>query len=283
MKNVALIPNLIKDPELKTSLKLAKFLIDIGGNVYISDEFSAFIQDIPVSFFKKDISAINDLDFVITLGGDGTLLGVARVCSQNNIPVLGINMGRVGFLAELEVSQFDEIKKIFDGSYFIENRMLLDIFVNDEKKYTVLNDLYISGATKAHVAEMDLFLEDKKIAHYRTDSLIFSTPTGSTAYSLSAGGAVVDPELECICITPACSHSIINSRSLIFSAESIFNIKNISARSDECYLYADGLEVFKLDIDDVVKIKKSNNSLKLIKILNRGFYDILFNKFYERG
>lgn len=285
-KKIAVIPNKIKDPQLENTKKLIAFFKEKKTSVCFSDEFCGFMDEFEnISYIRNsDIYGIADL--VIVLGGDGTILREAAPAAKNRVPIIGLNLGRLGYMCEIEMSELNLLDNLYSGNFNIENRMMLDINVinkNGEyiKNLTALNDAVITNGIVSKIIEIELLYDSKLITNYKADGVIVATPTGSTAHSLSAGGPIITPTTECFCVTPICPHTLIN-RPFVLSAEPIIEIKNINSREKEVYLTADGNENVRLDYFDTVKIRKSNHYLKLITIRTNSFFDILRGKISEK-
>lgn len=224
-------------------------------------------------------------DILIVIGGDGTILRAAQTAYRAGKPILGINVGTVGYMSSIEADELDLLGNLKSGSgYSVENRMLLNVSVENGDGNLIfnenaLNETVISRGQVTRVLDFDVFCNSRKISSYRADGIILSTPTGSTAYSLSAGGPIVDPGLDSIIATPVCAHSF-NSRSIIFRDDSVISVGIREDRflSDNSYLTVDGLKNFKLSRNDIVRITRSQHSLGLIKLKNESFYDVLSRK-----
>lgn len=217
-----------------------------------------------------------DATFVIVVGGDGTLLKCARFTSLLDIPVFGFNMGRLGFLAQAMPNEIDFVaKKIKDGDFRIENRSMLYC---PTTKSTALNDIVIKGATYSRTSTLKLKIGESELCSYLADGLIISTPTGSTAYSLSAGGPIISPELECFVVVPICPHTL-NARPIVVSNTEKLTITTHDAPKD-FQLTSDGQDV--KTIKGEIKIEKFEKSAKLLLLnsQNGGFYDVLREKLY---
>ena len=213
---VAVIPNLDKYGSAEVVEKLGEMLKQEGIDAYVSDSICAtgFKQMPEDELYKK-------ADIIITIGGDGTIIRYAKRAAMDNKPVLGINAGRMGYLANIEQSELDLLKKLKSGEYFIEKRMMLTITVvengNVVNEYNALNDAVITSGFISRIIDIQAYVGNDSIS-YRADGLIVSTPTGSTAYSMSAGGPIIDPLMGGFCITPICSHAL-NTSSIVLSAE----------------------------------------------------------------
>jgi NAD+ kinase len=223
-----------------------------------------------------------EADILIVLGGDGTILEVARRAAQRGTPILGVNLGRLGYMAELEMGEIDHLDRLFDGSYETEARSMLRVELlsagGELKSFCyALNDAVISNGSISRIIDLELLEGGNPVTSYRADGLIIATPTGSTAYSMSAGGAIVDPRVDCFCVTPVCPHSFI-ARPLIFAGSSVLEVRNVCAREKVLYLTVDGRMNFELYRNQSVRIRKSSMETKLIRIKSCGFYKKLRQK-----
>jgi len=268
--NIGVITNERKDPEFKYTNDLINYL---SGKKNINIHKRNINHDI------EDLYKLCDL--FIVLGGDGTILKVAPGASRYDIPVIGVNLGRIGYMNEIESDEIELLGNLFDGDYKIKNRMMLDAEIIKENGETVqagsaLNDAVISHGVFAKLIETGVKCDGIWITDYRADGIIIATPTGSTAYSMSAGGPIIDPDIECFCVTPICPHSLVN-RPLIFSHGSVLEITNKNIGAD-IYLALDGQINIKLDEKDIVKIKKSEFTAKFIAIKKHGFFNVVRGK-----
>ena len=214
----------------------------------------------------------NDIDLAIVIGGDGTFLKTSRFYAPNSIPILGFNVGRLGYLAQAKPDEInDVIEKLKNNDFDVENRLMLK--ANDK---TALNDVVIKGLNCARSSTMELYINDKKLCSYVADGLIISTPTGSTAYSLSAGGPVVSPNIDCFLIIPICPHTL-NMRPIVIPANEKITIKNENEKLNVSF---DGQ--VDIVVENEITIEKNNHSAKLL-VLNQNkdkFYDILKEKLH---
>ena len=224
-------------------------------------------------------------DILIVLGGDGSLLEAARRAAENNKPILGINLGRLGYMAELEMDEIRLLGRLFEGNYRISERSMLEVSILDlkgQKKLTsfALNDAVITKGTIARIIDLELSEGGMLVTQYRADGLIIATPTGSTAYSMSAGGPITDPRIKCICVTPICPHSLM-ARPLIFPDSAVIEVKNISDREKNLFLTIDGRMNYELFRGERVRVTKSDKITRLITLKERGFYNVLRQKMSE--
>ena len=218
-------------------------------------------------------------DIVIAVGGDGTMLRAAHGAAGADIPVMGINTGKIGFMTSIEPDQLQLLEMLVAGECGIERRMTVDVVVKRGQRCVfrefALNDAVISHGNVSRILDVALYNCDEFIASYRADGIIFATPTGSTAYSLSAGGPVVDPAVEALIVTPICPHSIA-SRPIVFRADSVLSAEASSAA--EFYVTVDGLKNFRLERSDRIFVQRSARYVKFLKFRDRSFYRILSEK-----
>ncbi|HBL85421.1 MAG: hypothetical protein A2Y17_11985 [Clostridiales bacterium GWF2_38_85] len=215
---------------------------------------------------------------IIVLGGDGTILPLAG----SEKPLLGINLGHTGYMAELEKDELDSLNALVSNEFIIEKRMMLDIYLikSGNEKYfeSVLNEAVLSKGAVSHMIDIELTSCGKSVSVYSADGLIVATPTGSSAYSMAAGGPIIDPRLEVICITPVCSHSLLSSRPLIFPPDEEIELRFLPTRGKKAFLSADGRKTVEIDENTGVKIIRSEKTTKLIRIKGHTFCDTLYRK-----
>lgn len=282
--NIAIIPNSEKDKAIEYAVKIIEFLSDYECGFSVPEEFREAVKSEKAEYFPNHFTTVKNSDMVIAIGGDGTIIHVAKHAAVLQKPVLGVNCGRVGFVANLEPTELSLLSRLFDRNYTVDNRMLLEVAINHEGKTETLyalNDAAISKGSVSRMVELNVHLNDELINSYRADGLVFSTPTGSTAYSLSAGGPVIEPHMKCILLTPICPQSLF-SRSVLFSDDSqltIFPHENCDA---EIFATVDGIHSFRIGKNDSVTVKKAELTADFIKLNNKNFYRILNDKLNER-
>lgn len=226
----------------------------------------------------------SDISFAVVIGGDGTILSAARFYSEYDTPILGINTGRLGFLSQLNPDDIDfGVEKIVKGQFKIEERLMLNAYSENGKQsrnFKALNDIVIKGGALSRTTELFLYINKNHVCDYIADGLIISTPTGSTAYTLSAGGPVVVPQLDAIVIVPICAHSL-TTRPLVIPADSEITIK-IKTDSESIYMTADGQENLELSSSDKIQIAQNCKKAKLVLLGGNasGFYCILREKLH---
>ena len=234
---------------LAVSEKLSSCGCELYTLVYNKDKIIKLKSRVWFNFISAE-EAYKSVDAVVVLGGDGTILESARRAAPYDTPVIGLNLGRLGYMAELELGELDQLSRLVSGDYKIETRSMINIeLVTPEgvvkKNEYALNDAVLSNGSISRVVDIELYESGVAIASYRADGIIVSTPTGSTAYSLSAGGAIVDPRLECLCVTPICPHSLY-SRPLVFPDSACVEIKNTCQREKKVFLTVDGKVNYEL-------------------------------------
>ena len=274
---IGIYPNPDKDHELAAAREVAGVLH--GVRVMVGEKFSGRLGDIPGVEIVPDEVLFKAPEAMIVLGGDGTILEAAGFCVPAGIPILGINLGRVGYMAELEMSELSLLERLINRDFRVEKRMMIDIST-DSARYFALNDAVLGGRSLFRMVEIELFCDSKPVNRYRADGLIISTPTGSTAYSLSAGGAVVDPRMDAMIATPICSHSL-SATPIVFSADSTLGMRNVTRGGESLTLCVDGTEVGGIMPGESVRIKRSEGRAGFIRLSDGGFYEILRHKMAE--
>ncbi len=267
-------PNNDKQGITDNTIRLCKKLREFDSTILMTTADRAVYKDY-CDEWDDDVNALmRACDVVIAIGGDGTILRSASHAAVFDKPVLGLNLGRLGFMAGLEFSELDLISRLFTREYKIQERMMLDIRVNRDDKCEycniALNDAVITRGSTSHIVDLQVRHNNDACLAYRADGLIFSTPTGSTAYSFSAGGPVVDPSVKSIILTPVCPHSMLD-RSIIFSSDSYLEIEPKVTRENEVLLILDGASLYKIKSDSVIEIKRSSLNAKFIIIKQNSF------------
>lgn len=283
--NIALIPNLQKENALDYTKRVIAKLGELGIQVHMLGEFSKYFPMPSISLYKKMEDMVPVCDMLITIGGDGTILHSAKYAAIFHKPLLGINCGRIGFMASLEMNELDELQRLLSNEYRVENRMMLSVVVDkqgDRQQYYALNDAVLSKGDLSHMVDLTVFYNDKKFCDYRADGIILSTPTGSTAYSLSAGGPVIDPLTDCILLTPISSYSLF-SRSVLLNGSSKLRISPAKKQHAEVFLTVDGETSIRLETEDFVEVHRADLSVKLVQIKSQMFYDVLTSKLLGEG
>lgn len=275
---VAVIPNLDKRGSAEMVEKLGVFLKENGIKALLPDSIccSSFEHAPEEELFKM-------ADYIITIGGDGTIIRYAKIAASHGKPIVGINAGRMGYLANIEQNEYKNLLKLKTGDYKIENRMMLSVKVCQNGKvineYEALNDAVVTSGFIARIIDINASVEGDSI-NYRADGIIAATPTGSTAYSMSAGGPIIDPTAECICLTPICSHSLA-AKPILLSGDKKVKITAYSKKRTEIYLSVDGRKVANIKPYTEIIIEKSPKTVQLLRVCDRSFYKTLSVKFAD--
>ncbi|MBO5953572.1 MAG: NAD(+)/NADH kinase [Oscillospiraceae bacterium] len=284
MKKVILTPNPYRDRNFQTTRTAMEVLKDSGIQVLLCLPFEVdrsyeLPKDLRFSKMEKEIQSASA---VICFGGDGTILHMAKTATRHGIPVLGVNIGTMGFMAELESSELSMLSRLADDDFTIDNRMMLDVTVHRGRDIIFhdicLNDVAITKGAIARIVHLGVQCDGVQAMECGGDGVIIATPTGSTAYSLSAGGPIVEPEAHNILITPICSHDV-GSRCMVASEKRVITVGVIKNAHRNAFVSVDGGKAQRLNMGDVATIKKSNLTTKLIRLKDRSFYDVVNMKF----
>ena len=281
MKKVAILPNVQKDKGLETTKRLVNYLLDKGCEPQLSQEVAELAEMPQYARAEEDLYRHSDL--LISLGGDGTLLGIGRRTARFDKPILGINLGTLGFLTAEEKTHAEAaIDKVLSGEYKLEKRMMLECSIakGDERTSGIiaLNDICITRGNLYKILEFHVFVNDEYVDTLLADGVIICTPTGSTAYNLSAGGPVLKADAQIMAITPISPHTL-TSRPIVVSAEDVVTVEVRPSREDTPFMVsADGQDNFTLTGRNVVQIKKAEVCTTIIKTKPQSFYDVLRHK-----
>ena len=284
MKNVILTPNPYRDKNFQTVREAIRILKDAGVNPRVCLPFEvdrSFELPKDIRFNRLDRELPN-AEMVICFGGDGTILHMAKASARRGIPILGVNIGTMGFMAELESSEMDKLARIADNDFTTDTRMMLDVTVQRDRDIIFhdicLNDVAITKGSVGRIVHLNVKCDGVTAMECGGDGMIIATPTGSTAYSLSAGGPIVEPDARNIILTPVCAHDMI-SRSIVVSDKRNVTVHMIQNARRNAYLSVDGGKAVRMNMGDVAIIKKSNLETKLVRLNDRSFYDVLNTKF----
>jgi NAD+ kinase len=282
LQNIGLVVNWSKSEAIKVANELVNWFLTKGIKVSLQQNKVNMISNtLPLNH-----STVSSVDCILVLGGDGTLLNTAGEYVDSSVPLLGINFGQLGFLTSLELSDlYNGLEELVKGNYTVEKRMMLEAQVIRNNKsirsFYALNDIVVTKGAFSRIIQLEMYLSDKYIETYPADGLIISTPTGSTAYSLSAGGPIVAPNLEVIIITPICPHNLY-SRPMVISPNQDVVISLVS-KNAEVMLTVDGQQGFQLDFKDKISIKKAPFHTHIIRFPERNFFDVLREKMRDGG
>jgi NAD+ kinase len=279
MKSIGIIANVKKELTKGVVEEIIEWADKNGFDFFICEELTPLVGQEEKSLSRAELG--KESDVLISLGGDGTMLASARAVGQRQTPILGINLGGVGFLTEINSNDLcNALNKLKRGDYFIEKRMVLETEVEGIKKLDQygLNDVVLDKGEVARLFLLHLYLQDEFICSYSADGLIVSTPTGSTAYCLAAGGPIINPRMNAIIVSPICPHTLA-SRSIVFSENETLKVV-VELSSRQAVLTIDGQVAFKLKSGSSVLIRKAKHSVNLVKFRDRSFYDILRTKLH---
>ena len=280
MKNIILAPNPYRDKNFQTVRNAVEVLKGVGLNPRVCLPF-----DIDRSYeLPKDIRfhrldrEIGNAEMVICFGGDGTILHMAKAATKRDIPILGVNIGTMGFMAELESSELDKLALLAEGNYRLDNRMMLDVTIQRDRDIIYhdicLNDVVITKGAVARIVHLQVKCDGVCALESGGDGVIISTPTGSTAYNFSAGGPIVEPDARNIIITPICPHEV-GSRCIVASDRRTVTVEMVHNARRNAYLSADGGRAVRLNMGDVATICNSKLQTRLLRLKDRSFYDVV--------
>lgn len=284
MKHIILTPNPYRDKNFQTVRAAMKVLKDAGMEPKLCLPFEVDRSyELPkdLRFHKLD-RELQNAEMVICFGGDGTILHMAKAATRKNIPILGVNIGTMGFMAELEAGELDQLVRLANDDYTLDKRMMLDVVVQRDRDIIFhdigLNDVVITKGAIARIAHLAVKCDGVEAMQCGGDGIIVATPTGSTAYSLSAGGPIVEPEATNILITPICAHDVM-SRCIVASDKRVITVELTHNSRRNAYLSVDGGKALRLNLGDVVTVRKSKLETKLIRLKDHSFYDVVNKKF----
>ena len=280
-KKIGFVTNIEKDPTLQETKKMVDFVLKKGCEVYVSETFSDVHPDVIATSSSEMYKSV---DFVVVIGGDGTILRVARSAAILDTPILGINFGTLGYLADVEkVNAIDAIEKVLNGDFTIENRMMLEPYVErgcvSHEINLALNEVCITNSVCSRMIKLSVEVNGEYFDTFRADGIIVSTPTGSTAYNLSAGGPILSPHTELMTITHICPHTLY-ARPFVIDGNDVVRIR-VQSNYNNVQMSCDGQSTVQMKNDDVIVVKKSRYVTRIIKTTNMNFYDILRRKMVE--
>ena len=284
MKKVILTPNPYRDKNFQTVREAVSVLKEAGMEVRLCLPFEVDKNyELPkdLKFCRLDRELPN-ASIVVCFGGDGTILHMAKAATRHGIPILGVNIGTMGFMAELESSELSELARLASDDYRIDKRMMLDVTVHRDRDIIFhdicLNDAAITKGAIARIVHLDVKCDGTQSMELGGDGVIVSTPTGSTAYSLSAGGPMVEPDASSILITPICAHDVA-ARSLVVSEKRVITVEMSPNARRNAFLSVDGGKALRMTVGDIAPIRRSPLVTKLVRLKDRSFYDVINMKF----
>ena len=284
MKNVILAPNPYRDKNFQTVREAQRILKNAGVQAKVCLPFEidrSYELPRDIRFCRLDRELPN-AEMVVCFGGDGTILHMAKAATRKGIPLLGVNVGTMGFMAELECAEMGRLARLATGDYTVDTRMMLDVTIQRDRDIVFhdicLNDVTITKGAVGRIVYLNVKCDGVTALECGGDGMIISTPTGSTAYNLSAGGPVVEPDARNILLTPICAHDI-NSRCIVVSDKRTVAVQMTQNARRNCFLSVDGGKAIRVNMGDTVIIKKSHLENKLVRLNERNFYDVLNTKF----
>lgn len=281
-KKIILCPNPYRDKDMTVAARSKEILDQEGFETVVCLPFQkeGYGAELGVPIQQLD-REIKRADLLIAFGGDGTILHLAKTLAMNRVPVLGINLGSLGFMSELEPDELERLRDLKNWDLSIENRMMLDVSVVRDGRTVyntiALNDAVISKGSIARVVRLDIFTEEGRLTKVGGDGIIVSTPTGSTGYSMAAGGPIVEPTAKNLLLTPICPHST-RSSSYVLSPEHIITVEAADANRKFVYLSVDGGKAFSLKNGDQVRVSTSKYTTRLVRLSKKSFCEILDKK-----
>ncbi len=284
MKKVVMTPNPYRDRNFKFANLAEKILHDTGIETRICLAFDVDKSfELPSDVVLHDLThELKDADLLICFGGDGTILHASKAATRAGVPILGVNIGTMGFMAELESGELKALRRLADGDYTVEERMMLHVRAERDGvlllEEDALNDAVITKGAVARIVQVAVSCDDVEIMNFGGDGVIVSTPTGSTAYSMSAGGPIVEPTAQNIIITPICAHDM-RTKTVVTSAQRVISIEIGRIGRKSAFLSVDGGRALRLNTGDRLTITRSNYTTKLVHLSERSFFEILKNKF----
>lgn len=281
---VLLCPSVSRDIDLAVTRKVNKMLTQFGAETVVCPLFDGNPQTLPEGTVYSDLhTEAKDADMAIAFGGDGTILRTARVAAEFGVPIIAVNMGNIGFMAELEPDDTDRIMQVLKGDYRIVNRIMLNVELvrNGEVVYSdfALNDVVVKGAAK--IINLEIFGGEHAITAFSGDGTVIATPTGSTAYSMAAGGPIVEPDASNIIITPICPHELA-AKSFVLAPERVVRVRLGKAKSNPAVISVDGGDPVSFIYGDEIIVKVSPRQTKFIQISNKSFYRKVYEKLGEK-
>ena len=284
MKNVIVTPNPYRDQNFGTAREAIEILKKAGMQVKLCLPFEVDrTYDLPKDLhFTRLDREMQTADLVVCFGGDGTILHMAKSATRRGIPLLGVNIGTMGFMAELESTELDKLALLGTDSFTIESRRMLDVTVQRDRDIIFhdisLNDVVITKGAVARIVYLTVKCDGVQALECGGDGLIVATPSGSTAYSFSAGGPIVEPEAENILITPICAHEM-GARCIVASDRRVVTVELARNARRNAYLSVDGGKALRLNMGDVATVRRSKLETKLVRLKQRSFYDVVNAKF----
>ncbi len=274
---ITIVPNRIKPQTDSLTQAVARRLAAAGATVRV-------VEDAALPPLQELTTALAGSDMAMAIGGDGTIMHVAKAAAAVSCPVLGVNAGHLGFLAGVEPDELDALDRLLSGAYTVDDRALLEVTVHTvagDQTLLAMNEAVVARGSLSRLVDVTVTAEQRVIMTCRGDGIIVATPTGSTAYSLSAGGPVVDPAVACMLLTPVCPHSL-DSRSRVIPAHISLTLQAVAADGEQAFITVDGEQNIPLAVTDTVTIRPAATMARLIRLTGTDFYDGLRHKLSDR-
>ena len=279
MQNIALFVNRDRDTDLSATKEVISLLKKYNKTIYLDKSLESQI-DVPGILYAEGDAIFENCDLILALGGDGTILKIVNQAAAFDVPVAGINLGHLGFLTQAERDDLSNLKKILEGDFLVEHRMMLEARVisggKTIKTYTALNDIIIRGDSSKMIS-LTAEVDGTAASKYLADGIIIATSTGSTAYSLSCGGPIVHKDLDCMIMTPICPHTM-KSRCMIIPPEACIAVRFDASYCSEVDLKIDGISAKHPGADEYVEIVRSEKRVPMINVASRGYFDVVRKK-----
>jgi len=282
---IVMTPNPYRDRSFRYVEQAAEILKNSGAEVRICLPFEVDKSfELPRTIRFHDLHReVKTADMLICFGGDGTILHASKIATRHHVPILGVNMGTMGFMAELEASELELLSRIPQGDYKVEKRMMLRVTVQNEDRIvfdeTALNDAAITKGAVARVIQLSVECDGHIATSFSGDGLIVSTPTGSTAYSMSAGGPIVEPSAQNIIVTPICAHAIA-AKSIVTAPTRTITVKISKMGRRNAFLSVDGGRAYRINPGDVITVRRAEVETRLVHLKETSFFEIVNKKFY---
>lgn len=281
---IMLLVNFDKKNALRCTEEVCDQLHQLNAEVLMKSDTRELFERPYISYGEFD-AQLQSADVLIVIGGDGTIIHASKHAVEYGKPILGINAGRLGFLAGLEQCDIPKLEKLMAGEYTLESRMMLEAVHHQssgQRTYVALNDIVVSKGAVSRMVDLNVYCMDRFVSSYRADGVIFATPTGSTAYSLSAGGPIMEPNMHSIALTPISPHSLFD-RTILFSPENELKVTHNLQGESEMYLTVDGEQAVKIERNDALVVRKSRMQVQMIQLSGKPFYEVLNEKFITRS
>ncbi len=281
---VLLLPNFQKDGCLEVLESVIHTLKKDNCDIFILDDLRECVTDCEVNYISSD-KLQGNIDYAVTIGGDGTIIGAANLLLEYEIPIIGVNLGTLGFLTGIEKNELHLLNKIAKKEYRIEERLALKVEIQNEQEkntFTAINDVIICKNAFSGIIDIDVNCGGIETAHYRADGIILSTASGSTAYAMSAGGPIMHPSVKAISLTPICAHSLL-SRTIVLPESEVITVKtNANLEKKTACVVADGINSRQITENDTIKISRYHKNIKFICLDGKNYYSAINQKLMER-